>query len=73
MSRMMSDVPLISADLIGEEAEEKIVLKATHIPEGSLLNTVDLSSGLFYDDPDDVYFGDYELPENFEEIIVSFY
>ena len=49
---MMSDVPMISSDLISEDPEEKIVLKATHIPKGDLVNVIDLSAGLFYDDPD---------------------
>jgi len=76
MARMMSDVPMISTDLISEEREEKIVLKATHIPKGELVNVIDLSAGLFYDDPDEVFFGDYELPaipENFESVFVDFY
>ena len=76
MARMMSDVPMISTDLISEEREEKIVLKATHIPKGELVNVIDLSAGLFYDDPDEVFFGDYklpEIPENFESVFVDFY
>ena len=73
---MMSDVPMISSDLISEDPEEKIVLKATHIPKGDLVNIIDLSAGLFYDDPDEVFFSDYDLPkipENFESIFVDFY
>ena len=73
---MISDVPMISSDLISEEPEKKIVLKATYIPKGDLVNEIDLSGGLFYDDPDDLlFFGDYQyrLPKNFRNIFVDFY